>query len=291
MFILNVRTTLDSAWERAVDQLVSIGLAFLYILVIILIAKTVVKLVRRFVWKRIGANRIDVHTATLINNGISVCVYFIAATLLLALGGASWSTLLTAISISTLAVVLGLQDLLKSLLGGAFVMFDQPYSIGDRIEVEGKTGEVVEVRLRTTVLRTPEGRRMTLPNSIVLSSPIENLDREVTSSTVVLVDGVVGDADEVSNQIQQALSIDPAVDSTVSVTSQTPRSLRIALSKWSRALRESQPVETAQVTPLTIRVILADESDQRSAEENVVERITQLYPTAKCSVRPASRSQ
>ncbi|HYK42275.1 MAG TPA: mechanosensitive ion channel domain-containing protein, partial [Thermoanaerobaculia bacterium] len=45
----------------------------------------------------------------------------------------------------------GLQDIVKNFFAGLIVLLERPIAVGDRIEIDGKTGDVVEIRTRSTV--------------------------------------------------------------------------------------------------------------------------------------------
>ena len=287
--MLNFRTELESAVDQAVDQLISIGLGLLYAVIVVALARFSVRVFRRLFWKRVSSTAMDPAAATLINNGISLCVYFAAVTLLLALWGASWATLLTAISISTLAVVLGFQDLLKSMLGGAFVILDQPYSVGDRIAIADVEGEVIEVGLRTTIVRNDEGRKVSMPNALVLMAPLTNLDEEATSSTVVMLNGVNGTKEAIKAEIESVLAAAPAVVATVTVVEQMPRSFRPFVSRLLGISGKAQPVKPTDSGPLIVRIFLSNDDDARKSERAAVKRLKSHYPAAQATVRRGAR--
>lgn len=82
------------------------------------------------------------------------------------------------------AVTFALQQPLFSLIGWMYIMVKRPYSVGDRVAIEGSKGDVVEVDFLVTTLweiggdlvtsNQPSGRVITLPNSVVLSSHVYN---------------------------------------------------------------------------------------------------------------------
>ncbi len=289
MHVLTIRSELESAFDRAIDQLIDIGVGILSVVVVIALARLFVRMVRRIVWKRIGSNAADPDAVTLINNGVSLLVYFAAVTLLLALWGASWTTLLTAISLSTLAVVLGLQDLLKSLLGGAFVILDQPYSIGDRMAIGDVEGEVTDVGMRTTTIRSTEGHRISVPNAMVLTAPLTNFDRSVASDTVVILTGLSGTADATSATIKAALNGEPAIPATVKVSSEVPVAVRPIvrklLGRTSPSVTEDQP----GISALHVAITVQAGGKGRKPEQQTVSRMKDLYPQARITVRRGAR--
>ena len=87
----------------------------------------------------------------------------------------------------TAGVAFALQDLLKNLAGGAIIYMNRLYAVGDRIEINSKTGDVIDIGLfYTTLLETrewitadlPTGRLTTIPNGAILSGNVNNYTRD-----------------------------------------------------------------------------------------------------------------
>ena len=82
------------------------------------------------------------------------------------------------------AVTFALQQPLFSVIGWLYIVIKQPYGVGDRVEIEGSKGDVVEIDFLVTTLweiggdlvtsNQPSGRVITLPNSVVLSAHVAN---------------------------------------------------------------------------------------------------------------------
>jgi MscS family membrane protein len=88
--------------------------------------------------------------------------------------GANISAWLAGLGIAGLAVSLAAQDSIKNVFGSITLIIDQPFSQGDFIKVADYTGNVEEVGFRSTRLRTPDGTLVTIPNSKMADSAIEN---------------------------------------------------------------------------------------------------------------------
>ncbi len=208
-----LRDRMATAW----DQLLEIGLDLIFVTILFLVARFVAKFIQRRIWKRIPIDEVTPATESLVNNSIALMLYAGAFTLTLAFLGASWSTLLTAFSISTLAVVFGLADLLKSILGGAFLIFERPYEVGDRIKIRDNEGEVTEIGVRTTTLLTDDRATVIIPNSLHLSEPFRNLDRDMPVSTVIRVIGIDGERETVNKLISDLLGTEPSIQGHVAL--------------------------------------------------------------------------
>lgn len=87
------------------------------------------------------------------------------------------TSLLAGLGIAGFTIGFALQDVAKNFIAGLLLLLQQPFDLGDTIEVAGFTGEVESIELRTTDLRAIDGRFVTIPNADVLASPIINYSR------------------------------------------------------------------------------------------------------------------
>jgi len=115
---------------------------------------------------------------------IYVGAFVVALTLIWSKGA---QEVTVAFGLASAGVAFALQDLLKNLAGGAIIYMTRLYSVGDRIEINSKTGDVIDIGiLYTTILETrewitadlPTGRLTTIPNGAVLSTTINNYTRD-----------------------------------------------------------------------------------------------------------------
>ncbi len=81
-----------------------------------------------------------------------------------------------AAAVASLAFGFGAQTLVKDLINGFFIVFEDQYVVGDLIQLNGETGRVEHLTLRRTVLRNISGAIVTIPNSLV--GQVSNLNRD-----------------------------------------------------------------------------------------------------------------
>lgn len=89
------------------------------------------------------------------------------------------------LGIGGLALALAAQDTVKNIFGGIMVYMDKPFKVKDRIKIHGYDGIVEEVGIRSTRLRTLEGRLVTLPNAHFSDEAVENVTLEPSRKVVV----------------------------------------------------------------------------------------------------------
>ncbi|MGB1247729.1 MAG: mechanosensitive ion channel family protein [Chitinophagales bacterium] len=78
------------------------------------------------------------------------------------------------LSVGALALALAAQDTVKNLIGSITIFIDHPFEIGDYILASGIEGEVEEVGMRATRIRTPHQSLAYIPNGELSNVPIDN---------------------------------------------------------------------------------------------------------------------
>ena len=86
------------------------------------------------------------------------------------------TAMVTTLGIGSLAVALAAQNTLEDTINGFMVMLDRPYRIGDRIEILDLNtwGDVVDIGLRSTRIKTRDNRMVVVPNSLIGKSLVVN---------------------------------------------------------------------------------------------------------------------
>lgn len=91
--------------------------------------------------------------------------------------GFNLTAFLTGLGIIGFTIGFALQDVSKNFISGLLLLIQQPFSIGDSIEVNGFGGTVVQIDLRATEMHTFDGRVVFIPNADIFTSPITNFSR------------------------------------------------------------------------------------------------------------------
>lgn len=90
--------------------------------------------------------------------------------------GINVAALSAAVGLGGLAISLAARDTIADAIAGIIILLDRPFRIGDRIEVEAANtwGDVTDIGLRTTRIRTRDNRLVIVPNSMIASNEIIN---------------------------------------------------------------------------------------------------------------------
>ena len=109
------------------------------------------------------------------------------------------TAMIAGLGIGGLALALAAQDSVKNIFAGIMIFLDKPFKIKDRIQIEGFDGVVEEVGLRSTRIRTLDGRIVTIPNSTFTDNSVVNVTSQ-PALKIVLNLGLTYDTDEVGMQ-------------------------------------------------------------------------------------------
>jgi moderate conductance mechanosensitive channel len=147
--------------------------------------------------------------------GASVII-FIAVLMAMRILGFDIAPVLATAGVLGVALAFGAQSLLKDLINGVFVVFEDQYAIGDTVQVNGETGRVENITLRRTVLRNTTGAIVSIPNSLI--GQVSNLNRDWSQTFVdvtVPADEMVGRAmtmlEKVAGELRNDADWSPAL--------------------------------------------------------------------------------
>lgn len=73
-----------------------------------------------------------------------------------------------------IAVGFAAQDIFKNIFGGIMIIFDRPFQVGDKIEIENHYGEVIKIGLRSTRIVTADDSMVSIPNGDIMSKSVSN---------------------------------------------------------------------------------------------------------------------
>lgn len=112
-----------------------------------------------------------------ISNILKFLTICLAVVMVISELGYNINGLLTGLGVGGLAVSLAMQDSLKNLVSGFFIMFDKPFDVGDLIETAEFKGVVEDITMRSTRIRTLEDSVVIVPNSKLSEANITNLSK------------------------------------------------------------------------------------------------------------------
>lgn len=83
-------------------------------------------------------------------------------------------TIIAVLASLGIAVGFASQDIFRNIFGGIMILFDRPFSVGDKIEIDNYYGEVIKIGLRSTRIVTPDDSMVSIPNGDLMNKSVSN---------------------------------------------------------------------------------------------------------------------
>lgn len=223
----------ERVWILIQQQAPVLLLAVLVLIVGIYLAAAAKSLVRRGLQLR----RTNAELAVLLGRIVQWSIIFFAFLFATQQVGLDVTAFLTGLGILGFTLGFALQDISKNLVAGVLMLMQKPFSLGDTIEVSGFTGTVLEITLRDTVLLTPDGLRVRIPNGDIYVKPILSFSR-LHRRRVQLNLGVAyrADLEQVRRLAQETIGSIPGVlqdpPSEIVFESFAEHAIRLRIAYW-----------------------------------------------------------
>ncbi|HSL06158.1 MAG TPA: mechanosensitive ion channel family protein [Nitrospiraceae bacterium] len=149
------------------------------------------------------------HTLThIVRDVVRIVILFVGMTMILSEAGVDLKPLLAAAGLGGLAIGFGAQSLVKDLISGFFILWENSVRVGDVVEVAGVAGLVEEVELRTIKLRDVSGNLHVVPNGAI--DKVKNLTKDYSYYLFDIgvayrenVDEVMGVLQEIADELRR----------------------------------------------------------------------------------------
>ncbi|MBC7217317.1 MAG: mechanosensitive ion channel family protein [Candidatus Caldatribacterium sp.] len=165
----------------------------------------------RFILRSLLAKRLKVpqtrKLGTLLSLAHSIITYivvFFALILILQEVGVNATAILAGAGVVGIAVGFGAQTLVRDILTGLFLIFEDSLSVGDIVQIGDITGTVEEIGLRVTRLRTFSGALVTIPNGEI--SRIVNYNRGFSRAVVEVSIAYEADIDKAVEVLRRVVA-------------------------------------------------------------------------------------
>jgi small-conductance mechanosensitive channel len=119
---------------------------------------------------------LDEQTVPFVRRLLIAVVWIIAFIVVMSHFGIDVSAFVTTLGIGSLAVALAAKETLADMISGFVIITDRPFSIGERVEIQelNTWGDVTDIGLRSTRIRTRDNRMVVVPNSVIGKSLVVN---------------------------------------------------------------------------------------------------------------------
>lgn len=171
----------------------------------------ILEVINRFINKQLNSDKVKekgsynriVTITKLFERIIKIALIFIGVTIIMSVFGISIAPILATLGVFSLAIGVGAQNLVKDIINGFFIIFEDQYSVGDLVEIEGIEGIVEDVGLRVTKVRDFGRILHIIPNSNI--SIVSNKERANVRTRIDFYVDNSCDPSFVSEKIKKAI--------------------------------------------------------------------------------------
>ncbi len=145
------------------------------------------RLFQRMIEARLIHAHISRNVVLLAGRTVYISSFVVGIIVILGLWGAGLVVPVAVGGALTVALTLSLQDVLRNLVSGVYLLLEHTFVIGDRITVAPYTGQIEDIQIRFTSLRTEDNQRVLIPNSMLFTGAVVNLSSYDASRGVLLI--------------------------------------------------------------------------------------------------------
>ena len=244
----------DGFWERVPYLCIALVVFTIFVLL--------AKLFKFFVRKTLADKSYTKQNLVLVLNrvGSSAIIFFgFLIAMVIAIPGFTPAQLMSALGIGSVAIGFAFKDIFQNLLSGILILLSEPFKIGDDIIVSGMEGTVEDIQIRATFLRSPDGRRIVIPNATVYTSAVTvNTAYPRRRCEFVVGIGYEDDVQKAKDVILSILDRDPTILSlpgfSVNVSALADFSINLTVRWW---VNTSETSTSGSISNIQERVIHA----------------------------------
>jgi len=197
-------------WEAYGPTVIGYGVKVAGVIVLLVIAAVVAGAASSLVYRATTKSRLDVTLAKFFAKSTRWLIMLLTLVACLGVFGVETTSFAAIIGAAGLAIGLAFQGSLSNLAAGVMLLLFRPFRVGQVVDVAGKLGTVDEISLFTTEMDTFDNRRITIPNSEIFGSVIENYSHHPFRRADVAVGTDYGaDLDEVRDVLMRAIASVP----------------------------------------------------------------------------------
>jgi MscS family membrane protein len=260
-------TFLDDAWVHALQGFVFVGFVFV---VYVLLHRLVGVIVDWYTKNLTAEDAIDTQLIVFLRRVIQLVLFSIAAIMTLDHFGLDISALVATLGVSSLAFALAAQGFLQDSIAGFLIMVDRPFGVGDRIQLPqavmgeyGDWGDVAEIGVRSTRIRSVDGVLLTVPNSKLINDVVINFSHSESPNLRVRVRVAVEPGLENVRRAVQEIEAVAAEDPDISPEPRAPEVV----------IREIEEYDVL----VELRFYVDDARKMRRTKSRVTERILERF--------------
>ena len=150
------------------------GMQFILAIVVLIVGLIVIKWITKGLVRLMKKGNVNPSLIPFLRTMTNILLKVMLVISVMTMVGIEMTSFIAVLGAAGLAVGLALQGTLQNFAGGVMILLFKPYEVGHFIEAQGFMGTVKEIQIFTTVLSTPDNRKVIIPNSPLATGSITN---------------------------------------------------------------------------------------------------------------------
>jgi MscS family membrane protein len=163
---------IETIWIRVAEAVAAIAFAYGIYRLVDVVEHYLIKLTSK------THTKLDDMLVPVVRKSLRITISIVAAIFIIDnILGQDVKSILLGAGVGGIAIALAAKDTVANFFGSVTIFADRPFQIDERIKINGYDGPVEEVGFRSTRIRTLDGHLVTVPNSMVTNSIVENIGK------------------------------------------------------------------------------------------------------------------
>ena len=203
---------MEDLMQKGYELLMTYGIKIVYAVIIFIVGRWVAKLLGKLTRRMMEKQKVDETLRAFVGNLIYYALLTFVILAAISQLGIQTTSFIAVIGAAGLAIGLALQGSLANFAAGFLLILFRPFKVGDFIEGAGVAGTVENLQIFTTELKTPDNKKIIIPNSSLTGGNIVNWSATGTRRVdMVFGIGYGDDIDKAKHVISEILSADQRI--------------------------------------------------------------------------------
>ena len=159
---------------KVYELIVTYGMKFVTAIIVLVVGLLVIKWITKAVVRLMKKGNVNDSLIPFLKSLLNIMLKLMLVISVMGMVGIQMTSFIAVLGAAGLAVGLAMQGTLQNFAGGVMILLFKPYEVGHFIEAQGFMGTVKEIQIFTTVLTTPDNRKVIIPNSPLATGSITN---------------------------------------------------------------------------------------------------------------------
>jgi len=201
--IEQIKQSIAEYWDAFLQEVPQLLMGLIILILAIIISRWITKIFQRRISKRLEDPLLSSFLGKILRMTLIVLSILLAFNVMGFTGIAAG--LLAGAGVGALIIGLAFQDIGANFIAGVILAFNRPFNIGDTIEITNIMGNVLTLNLRTTRIKTFDGKDVFVPNNTIVKEELINYTKDgfIRLSFVVGID-YEDDVEKATSAIQKA---------------------------------------------------------------------------------------